>query len=64
LLKILLLNPLWLKIHYVELVMDKLTMDRLSAIKTTALELQRLLPMGLELKTVEEYKMSQRKDTD
>jgi hypothetical protein len=46
LLKILLLNPLWLKIHYVELVMDKLTMDGLSAIKTTALELQKLFPKG------------------
>ncbi|MFT6918649.1 MAG: hypothetical protein ACJA2G_001268 [Cognaticolwellia sp.] len=63
-LKPLLLNPLRLKILYIELVVDKLIMGRLSAIKATALEPQRLLAMGLDLKTVGEYKMSQRKDTD
>jgi hypothetical protein len=36
--------------------MAKLTTDRLAAVKVAARELQSLLPFGLELKTVEEYK--------
>jgi len=39
-----------------EVIMAKLTTDRLETIKFAAKELQSLLPFGLEIETVEEYK--------
>jgi hypothetical protein len=36
--------------------MAKLTTDRLEAVKVAARELKSLLPLGLEIKSVEEYK--------
>jgi hypothetical protein len=38
-----------------EVIMAKLTTDKLEAIKAAARDLQSLFPFGLELKTVEEY---------
>jgi hypothetical protein len=37
--------------------MRELTIDKLKAIKAAASELQSLLPFGLEIETVEEYKL-------